>query len=1129
MTRRNYFNLCFLSHFPVARFAALAIICLLGASVAHADTVFTAALNASQAVPPTNSTATGNGSVILSDFQYTVTVTLNLSNMQSDSFTARIHGPAQRGANGAALFTFPAGVSTLNFSITPAMAADLKAGLWYFSVVTPNFPNGEIRGQLEPLCAPPPANMKNWYRGENNSQDLITGTNGSLPNGASYTTGKVGKSFGFNGVNQYANLGNSFNYQTFTISMWIKPDATQSGYANIVDNNSNEFANWLIEKSFNVPNQYSYFDRNVWVPFTLIPNVWQHLIVVRAESSVRIYRDGVLQSSGDAPDPIYYDGQQTLLLGRNFNRFNQQGYDQYWKGEIDEFSVFDRPLAEREVINLYNSGSAGVCTESGETKREVNGKIVFNRQTSGALEKIFTINADGSNLTELTNNASFRDLHPAFSPDGSKIVFSRNAQIHTMSSDGSNAMDLIPNSGGTTWEVFPQWAPNGNIISFVKGFANEAEIYTVFSDGTNLKRLTNNSALDDEAEWSPDGQKIAFTSNRSGYNAIYTMNWDGSNQTQITFDNQDYSPSWSPDGTKIVFNRNGRIHFMNGDGSGIVNPANLPGQSPSYSPDGTKIIFHRAKENTIDLAVVNSDGTGETTLVNNGLNSIPMWQPIPNPENLTPLPATNIKVSFYNVIAPGRTVAIPLQSKQIPQLPARFVPVSPIYDIRTSASYAGDITVSFDVPSIAHASACSELRVMHFTYGAWNEGYYPLPVFNNGVCTVSQRVYSLSPFMAARFNSNPRTLSGTIRYGTTPAGQTAKLVSGVSLTAAGASDAATNTNSNGSYSLENLLANERYTITLSKTGNRNGISPFDATLVLRHVAANGVGANALNANQKIAADANGDGSISPFDATLILRYVAANGSNANTGEVGNWRFSPPSRDYESLFNSLAGQDYEAILVGEINGDWTPPANLVESDENAAIEASNETGAAPIIDSANSSFDKLSSETNTITIEPKAAQRFNNSTADENTILIPVMLANEGGKSVSSYNFVVSFDPSAMQADFSKPFETTGTLSEGGNFTIVSDTNTPGRIGIAAVSLNGIVEKSGVLLNLRFKILETSRNPVTNTNNVAFLRNVKIEDENGGLINAAGKNGFLELGRIPLRFETLANKRDNQLR
>ncbi|HEX8266605.1 MAG TPA: LamG-like jellyroll fold domain-containing protein [Pyrinomonadaceae bacterium] len=1112
MTKRNYFNLCFLSHFPVARFAALAIVCLLGASVAHADTVFTAALNANQAVPATNSTATGTGSVILSDFQYTVTVTLNLSNLQSESFTARIHGPAQRGANGETLFTLPAGVSTLNLSITPAMAADLKAGLWYFSVVTPNFPNGEIRGQLEPLCAPPPANMKNWYRGENNSQDLITGINGSLPNGVNYTTGKVGKAFGFNGVNQYANLGKSFNYQAFTISMWVKPDATQASVATIVDNNSNEFDNWLIEKTFNVPNQYSYFDRNVWVPFTLIPNVWQHLILVRAESSVRIYRDGVLQNSGDAPNPIYYDGEQTLLLGRSFNRFNQQGYDQYWKGEIDEFSVFDRPLDEWEVINLYNSGVAGVCTESGATKREINGKIAFNRLNGGSLEKIFTINADGSNLVELTNNAGFRDLHPAFSPDGSKIVFSRNAQIHTMSSDGSNATDLIPNSGGTTWEVFPQYAPNGNIISFVRGFANEAEIYTVFSDGTNLKRLTNNSALDDEAEWSPNGQKIAFSSNRTGYNAIYTMNWDGSNQTQITFDNQDFSPSWSPDGSKIVFNRNGRIHIMNADGSGIVNPANLPGQSPSYSPDGTKIIFHRAKESTIDLAVVNTDGTGEMTLVNNGQNSVPTWQPIPNPENLTPLPTTNIKVSFYNVIAPGRTVAIPLPSNQMPKLPAGFVQYSPIYDIRTSASYAGTVKVSFDVPSIAHASSCSELRVMHFIYGGWNEGYYPLPVFNNGICTVSQNVYTLSPFMVARVNSNPVTLSGTITYGITAAGQTAQLVSNVSLTATGGSSANTTTNSNGSYTLENLLRYEQYTVTPSKSGNANGITPFDATLILRCVAAgNGC---ALSANQKLAADTNNSDSITPFDATQILRYVAVNRQTTASGQVGNWKFSQAPRNYPSLFNSLANQNYEAILVGEVSGNWTPPANLAsaENDGNIAITALDESNAASIIESADSKFDKLSSEINAATIETRAFSPSGGSNGDENTIPVPIMLANDTGKSISSYNFAVLFDSGAMQVDFSKPFETNGTLSDGGNFTIISDTNTPGRIGVAAVSRNGIAEKSGTLLNLRFKIIGAAGNTITTAHSLAFLRDVRIEDNDGATIIAAGKNNLLALSQ-----------------
>jgi hypothetical protein len=1112
MTRRNYIKLCFLSHFPVARFAALAIICLLGASVAHADTVFTAALNGSQAVPPTNSTATGMGSVILNDSENSITVTLNLSNSQNSSFVAKIHGPAPRGASGEAIFTLPAGVSTQSFSITPAIAANLKAGLWYFNVTSASFPNGEIRGQLEPICAPPPANMQNWFRAENSSKDWLN-ENIRAQGGSTWSGGfgKVGYTFSFNGSHQYINFGNFFDYKTFTLSTWVKPGATQSPYATLIDNNSNltATANWRIAEHYDEPNKYSYGDAGGSLSFVLEPNVWQHLTVVRSESSISVYRNGVLQATGYFPVPVNYDGEQSLFIARSANRENHsQTYN--WKGAIDELTVYDRPLADWEIVNLYNSGSAGVCTESGATKLEQNGKIAFVRQ-SGNQQRIFTVNPDGSNLSVIAADADRHHYDPSFSPDGGKIAFTRNTEIYAMKPDGTELIDLVPNSNGL--ERYARWSPNGNIVVFTKVGNNSSDIYRINTDGTNLKKLTDSTAYFEKAVWSPDMSKFVYSGMVNGTYSIFTMNTDGTNQTQISSGYSDRDPSWSPDGNKIIFDRNGEICVMNKNGSGVVNLTNTPyvfEVNPSFSPDGTKILFIRYQYDVHQIWEMNLDGSGQKSLVSDSSNYNPVWQPIPNPENLTPLPATNIRVSFYNVTAPGRTVAIPLLSNQMPKLPAGFVPYSQIYDIRTSASYAGTVTVSFDVPSIAHSSACSELRVMHFIYGGWNEGYYPLPVFNNGICTVSQNVYTLSPFMVARVNSNPVTLSGAIIYGTTPAGQTAQLVSNVSLTATGGSSANTTTNSNGSYTLENLLRYEQYTVTPSKSGNANGITPFDATLVLRCVAAgNGC---ALSANQKLAADTNNSDSITPFDATQILRYVAANQQTTATGQVGNWKFSNAPRNYQSLFNSLADQNYEAILVGEVSGNWTPPANLAsaEKDENIAITALNESNAASIIESADSTFDNLSSEINATTIETKAFSPSGESKANENTILVPIMLANDTGKSVSSYNFAVLFDSGAMQVDFSKPFETSGTLSDGGNFTIVSDTNTPGRIGIAAVSRNGIVETSGTLLNLRFKIIGAAKNTITTASGLAFLRGVRIEDNDGAAIIAAGKNDLLAL-------------------
>jgi hypothetical protein len=185
-------------------------------------------------------------------------------------------------------------------------------------------------------------------------------------------------------------------------------------------------------------------------------------------------------------------------------------------------------------------------------------------------------------------------------------------------------------------------------------------------------------------------------------------------------------------------------------------------------------------------------------------------------------------------------------------------------------------------------------------------------------------------------------ISGTVSYGITPMNQPQKFVAGVLLTTSDASVVPDSTDAGGIYLLENLTANGEYTVTPTKSGNVNGISPFDATMVLRHIAANGQGPNALNANQQIAADTNGDGSVTPFDATLILRYIAAGTSNANTGQVGNWKFNPVPRSYTPLNSSLSNQNYEAILIGEVSGDWNASASIAAEDDADAEKQDQET-------------------------------------------------------------------------------------------------------------------------------------------------------------------------------------------
>src|SRR5882762_7543204 len=105
------------------------------------------------------------------------------------------------------------------------------------------------------------------------------------------------------------------------------------------------------------------------------------------------------------------------------------------------------------------------------------------------------------------------------------------------------------------------------------------------------------------------GGKITFQSNRNGNFDIFVMNADGSGVTQLTSNPLDeYLPLFSPDGSRITFGRclfTCDIVVINADGSGertILNDG-FPG---AWSPDGNRIVLGRND----GLYVINADGSG---------------------------------------------------------------------------------------------------------------------------------------------------------------------------------------------------------------------------------------------------------------------------------------------------------------------------------------------------------------------------------------------------------------------------------------------------------------------------------------------------------------------------------------
>jgi len=180
---------------------------------------------------------------------------------------------------------------------------------------------------------------------------------------------------------------------------------------------------------------------------------------------------------------------------------------------------------------------------------------------------IVAMNADGTGRTEVTHHPETAevifDSHPAWSPDGSLIAFTRatfvssiepHVAIYTMAPSGGGERLLIEDAAE------PAWSPDGSKIVFTstrdrygetcfQECSPSGEIYIARADGTNLRRLTESQADDRSPTWAPDGRHIAFTSDRSNRadheNEIYVIDADGSGLRRLTTnDVWDLEPDW---------------------------------------------------------------------------------------------------------------------------------------------------------------------------------------------------------------------------------------------------------------------------------------------------------------------------------------------------------------------------------------------------------------------------------------------------------------------------------------------------------------------------------------------------------------------------------------------------------
>ena len=259
---------------------------------------------------------------------------------------------------------------------------------------------------------------------------------------------------------------------------------------------------------------------------------------------------------------------------------------------------------------------------------------------------IYKFNSDGTGLTRLTTTANVFDSEPSWSPDGSKIAFTRiyrtqnyRNELWLMNADGSNQHYI----GVVGFAA--KWSPDGTKFIFTNtgdwgppGFKG-SDIKICDTNGTNVQQITHTTGDEWYPSWSPDGNSILFGYSSEGNyasNEIFKMNSDTTARQQLTTNNcYDCSPRWSPDGSRICYASDNsayqhwEIYVMNNDGSNIIRVTNTPSNATAINP-------------------VWKPNTDPTPVKDNGqsFNSVPqkfqLFQNYPNPFN----PGTSIQYAI---------------------------------------------------------------------------------------------------------------------------------------------------------------------------------------------------------------------------------------------------------------------------------------------------------------------------------------------------------------------------------------------------------------------------------------------------------------------------------------------------
>ena len=205
------------------------------------------------------------------------------------------------------------------------------------------------------------------YKAENNANDSLLNYNGTAQGGLTYSTGKSGNAFTFNGTNSHVLMPvNSMKKTVFSMNFWLfNPgnisktiftdfgnDGLNKGFYLDLNNNSSHTIRFV---GFNNSTNVIALNASGGIGFL---NRWSMTTITVNGTSLKIYLDGTLTASGTMSNTLNYVANSYPCLGAY--KLNNNTPNSYLSNgtKVDEVNIWDnRELTATDVTALYNSGT----------------------------------------------------------------------------------------------------------------------------------------------------------------------------------------------------------------------------------------------------------------------------------------------------------------------------------------------------------------------------------------------------------------------------------------------------------------------------------------------------------------------------------------------------------------------------------------------------------------------------------------------------------------------------------------------------------------------------------------------------------------------------------------------------